>query len=248
MTTREWALGARPGADENQAWAEVEDALGAELVRVRQVHGADILVRRRDDESSKTWKPEADIVVSNDPRVAAAIQTADCVPLLIADRLTGSVAAAHAGWRGLAAGVPGLTVEAMTRAFSSVPADLIVAAGPSIGACCYEVGPDVRERFIRAGWAEAALERWFVKDPQSTPANPSMPGLRAPRPGYAYFDAARSARDQLEAAGVPADQVFFADLCTASHPGTLCSYRRDGTNAGRMVAAIRAGLVERGPV
>jgi polyphenol oxidase len=243
MTTREWALGARSGADEIQAWAEVEEAMGAALVRVRQVHGADTLVMRRDDEFPTTSKSEADIVVSNDPRVAAAIQTADCVPLLIADRRTGSVAAAHAGWRGLASGVPRVAVEAMARAFSSVPDDLIVAAGPSIGACCYEVGPDVRERFTSAGWPESALGRWFVRDARSTPTNPSMPGLRAPRPGHAYFDAARSARDQLEAAGVPARQIFLADLCTASHPGTLCSYRRDGTNAGRMAAAIRARMV-----
>ncbi|HVH27117.1 MAG TPA: peptidoglycan editing factor PgeF [Vicinamibacterales bacterium] len=243
MTTREWALGGRPGADENHAWTEVEHAMGSALVRVRQVHGADVLVLRRDDELPTTWGPVADIVLSNNPGVAVAIQTADCVPLLIADRRTGSVAAAHAGWRGLAAGVPGVTVEAMTRAFSSVPADLIVAAGPSIGACCYEVGPDVRERFTRAGWPEAALERWFANYARPTPANPSMPGLRAPRPGHPYFDAALSTRDQLEAAGVPAGQIFLADLCTASHPGALCSYRRDGTNAGRMAATIRARIV-----
>jgi YfiH family protein len=184
---------------------------------------------------------EADIVLSNDPRVAATIQTADCIPLLMADRRTGSVAAAHAGWRGLAAGVPGVTVQAMIRGFSSRPADLVVAAGPSIGVCCYEVGPDVRERFVEAGWPEAALDRWFVETARPTPTNPSMPG-RAPQPGHAYFDGARSARDQLEAAGIPADQIFLAQLCTASHPGTFCSYRRDGREAGRMAAAIRARI------
>jgi YfiH family protein len=242
MTTQEWALGLRSGVDEGQAWAEVEHAIGATLVRVRQVHGADVVTLREDDEFPTTRMPEADIVLSNDPRVAPTIQTADCIPLLMADRRTGSVAAAHAGWRGLAAGVPGVTVQAMTRAFSSRPADLIVAAGPSIGACCYEVGPDVRERFVGAGWPEAALDRWFVERAQPTQVNPSMPGLRAQRPGQAYFDASRSARDQLEAAGIPADQIFLAELCTASHPGTFCSYRRDGTQAGRMAAAIRARI------
>ena len=92
------ATNAGPGTRSRTRWAPA-------LVRVRQVHGADILVRRVGDDAADTL-PEADIIVSNDPTVAAAIQTADCVPLLLADRRTGAVAAAHAGWRGLAAGVP----------------------------------------------------------------------------------------------------------------------------------------------
>jgi purine-nucleoside/S-methyl-5'-thioadenosine phosphorylase / adenosine deaminase len=248
MTTREWSLGGRSRADdENLGWAEVEDALGATLVRVHQVHGADVMVRRR-GAALQASRPDADIVVSDDPRVAIAIQSADCVPILVADRRTGSVAAAHAGWRGLARGVPRATVEAMTREFSSLPGDLMVAVGPSIGACCYEVGPDVRERFAGAAWSAAMVDRWFFDCAQPTPTNPSMPGLRAPRPGHSYFDAARSARDQLEAAGVPTGQIFLADLCTASHPGILCSYRRDHAEAGRMVAAIRARIVTQSEV
>ena len=100
------------GGDERRAWDEIADAMGARLVRVRQVHGADILVRRVGDDAADTL-PEADIIVSNDPAVAVAIQTADCVPLLLADRRTGAVAAAHAGWRGLAAGVPRIAVDAL---------------------------------------------------------------------------------------------------------------------------------------
>ncbi|MGB7219369.1 MAG: laccase domain-containing protein, partial [Vicinamibacterales bacterium] len=145
------------------------------------------------------------------------------------------------GWRGLAAGVPQVTVEALGREFSSRPADLVVAAGPSIGACCYEVGADVRQQFEKAGFLSADLARWFHAGPQPTPANPSMPGLPAtPRADHWHFDGWAAVRDQLMAAGVPRDQINVAGLCTASHPGALCSCRRDGPPAGRMAGVVRA--------
>jgi len=150
------------------------------------------------------------------------------------------VAAAHAGWRGLAAGVPRVTVEALEREFGSRPADLAVAAGPSIGACCYEVSADVRRHFEAAGFHGADLARWFHTRPQPTATNPSLPGLPpTPRAEHWYFDCWAAVRDGLAAAGVPRDQIFVAELCTASHPGALCSYRRDGAPAGRMAATIR---------
>jgi YfiH family protein len=203
-------------------------------------------VRRVGDPAIDT-PPAADIIVSNDPTVAAAIQTADCIPLLLADRRTGAVAAAHAGWRGLAAGVPRAAVDALGHELGSHPADLVAVAGPSIGACCYEVGADVRQRFAEAGFADATLDRWFFETAQPTPRNPSMAGLSTgPRPDHWYFDGGRSTRDQLESAGVPPDQVFVVELCTASHPDVLCSYRRDGAGAGRLAGVIRAGGIRVG--
>jgi hypothetical protein len=184
--------------------------------------------------------PQADIIITDDPAAALAVQAADCVPLLMADRRIGGVAAAHAGWRGLAARVPGVTVEALSREFGSRPADLVVAVGPSIGACCYEVGANVRQHFETAQFPDADLARWFHTDPQPTAANPSLPNLLAARrAGHWYFDCWAAIRDGLATAGVPADQIFVAELCTASHPAALCSYRRDGAPAGRMVGAIR---------
>jgi hypothetical protein len=193
---------------------------------MRQVHGAAVVVRRAGDapRSAGESLPDADISISNDPSLAVAIQTADCVPLLIADRVTGAVAAAHAGWRGLAAGVPGVTVAALARELGSAPVDLIAAIGPSISAECYEVGQDVRSRFLAAGFSSDQLERWF------------LPGMR---PGHWLFDGGRSARDQLEAAGVHAGSILTSGLCTATHPDLFCSYRRDGAGAGRIAAAIR---------
>jgi purine-nucleoside/S-methyl-5'-thioadenosine phosphorylase / adenosine deaminase len=228
FTTRAWALGSGSGGD--QEWAPVAAALSvdlAHLVRVRQVHGAAVAVRRLGDPARSGNRDEADIVVSNDPLVALAIQTADCVPLLIADSKSGAVAAAHAGWRGLAAGVPRAAVEALAKAFNARPEDLVAAIGPCISAPLYEVGPDVAERFAAAGFDERLLERWFSE------------GERA---DHWQFDGWRAASDQLEAAGIPPHQVHVAALCTATYPALLCSYRRDGTRAGRMAAAIRCRL------
>jgi YfiH family protein len=183
------------------------------------VHGKRAVAARQESGSL----PDADIVVSNRTDLALVVQAADCVPLLIADMRTGAVAAAHSGWRGLAAGVPGETVSALTREFGSRPGDLLAAIGPAIGQCCYEVGDDVREAMVRA-FGEADGSNWFTVGRVS---------------GKWMFDTWASARAQLEMAGVPDGQVFGAGLCTASHPDAFCSYRRDGPPAGRIAAAIR---------
>lgn len=226
FTTREWALGSRAGAADED-WQAIATSLGVDpdhLVRMHQVHGASVAVRRAGEAAEPASLPDADIVMSNDPSLALAIQTADCVPLLMADRVTGSVAAAHAGWRGLAAGVPGAAVAALAREFGSVPANLIAAVGPSISAERYEVGEDVRERFVAAGFSAAELENWL------------LPG---DRPQHWRFDGWRSVHDQLATAGLPASNIHIAALCTATHPHLFCSYRRDGKGAGRIAAAIR---------
>jgi len=229
FTTREWSIGSSSGNGAD-GWAAVADSMGvapARLARLRQVHGAGIVVHRAGEASPNEHAalPAADIVLSDDPAVALAIQTADCVPLLMADTRSGVVAAAHAGWRGLAAGVPAVAVAAMTREFGSRPADLVAAIGPSISASRYEVGQDVRAAFDACGAAHDRLGAWF---PSQT------------RPGHWLFDGSRAAADQLRGAGLLDGRVHHAGLCTAEHPDLFCSYRRDGRGAGRMAAAIRA--------
>ncbi len=239
FTTRSWRLGS-PGAPPADGWSDVAEAIGvdaAHLVRLHQVHGGAAFVA----DHRPQLLPTADIVVS-DRDNAIAVQAADCVPLLIADTRRGVVAAAHAGWRGLAASVPHAAVAAMAREFDSRPEDLIAAAGPSIGACCYEVGSEVRDAFIRADGNDGRVDRWFVSEPQPTAVNPSLPGVAAPaRPGHWFMDTWAIVRAQLEDAGVPADRIHVAELCTASHPAWFCSYRRDGAPAGRLAAVIRRG-------
>jgi YfiH family protein len=225
FTTREWALGvAQPEPDLASAWGEVAEALGVppdRLVRMRQVHGASVVVHHAGQ--TPAVAAEADIIMTDDPSTAIAIQTADCVPLLMADARTGVVAAAHAGWRGLAAGVPSVAVDALARSFDVHPADLVVAMGPSISAACYEVGLDVRRTFESTPFADR-LDAWFPK---------------MTRPGHWLFDGWQAARDQLVGAGVHVDAIHSSELCTFTNADTCCSYRRDGKAAGRMAAAIR---------
>lgn len=245
FTTRSWAFGSASEAERPAAWETVGRSLGADagsLCRTQQMHGADVIVRRTGEPPCGNQPIEqADIIISDDPARVLAIQTADCVPLLVADRRTRVVAAAHAGWKGMAAGVPRKTIAALAREFGSRPEDLIAVAGPSVGACCYEVGADVRDAFRRGGFTEMVIQRWFFAAPQPTASNPSMPGLpHAPRKDHWFFDGWAATRHQLEEAGIPASQIHTAELCTASHPGIWCSYRRDAQAAGRIAGAIRS--------
>ncbi|MEP7305339.1 MAG: peptidoglycan editing factor PgeF [Acidobacteriota bacterium] len=241
FTNRSWLLGssAAPGPD---AWSEIADGVGTDpdrLLRVRQVHGADVLLHRA---AGPPVSPgiAADIIAGDDASTALAIVTADCVPLLIGDVRTGAVAAAHAGWRGTALRVAAAAVHAMTTAFGSRPADLVAAIGPSIGPCCYEVGVDVRERFVGESFQDAELARWFSTEAGQLPANPPMARRTTPQsPDALFLNLWKATRDQLVVAGVRPHHIFIAELCTASHAETLCSYRRDGQNAGRLAAVIR---------
>jgi YfiH family protein len=230
FTTRQWPLGSAEDEDRTSAWGDVARALdvdAAHLSRAHQVHGASVLVCRRGDPPPPADRPlpDADIIVSDDPALALAIQTADCVALLVADTRTGAVAAAHAGWRGLAAGVPQVAVKALRDVFGSRPEDVVAAIGPSISAPRYEVGADVRARFEAAGHSPADIAGWF---------------LDGARPAHWQFDGWRSAREQLERAGVVHGHIYGSALCTASHPDAFCSYRRDGKAAGRIAGAVRA--------
>ncbi|MBM3771049.1 MAG: laccase domain-containing protein [Acidimicrobiia bacterium] len=250
FTTALWALGARARdataetgeSSLEEAWRQVTDALSIDqhrLVRATQVHGAAVIVGTR--AAVDRVRPEADIILLGEPDAAAAVQAADCVPMLMVDRATGVVAAAHAGWRGMAARVPQVALRALETTFGSRPANVIVALGPSIGACCYEVGPDVRDAFASTHFSNTLLDRVFLEQPHASNLNKPMPPLAtaARRPDRWFFDGWLMASDQLVEAGVPKAQIYGAGLCTASHPRVLCSYRRDGVPAGRVVGAIR---------
>ena len=244
FTAKRWRLGASsvllsdPGA-----WLEVAEAMDVDsgrLKRLRQVHGAEAVSHRRGAATGESGQPEADIVMSDDPALALAVQTADCVPILVADPRKRVVAAVHAGWRGLVARAPVMAVERLAADFGSRAADLVVAVGPAIAACCYEVGGDVRARFEDAGFSAPQLDRWFSRDPVASRVNPAMPSLSPDRKvGHWFFDASQAARDELASAGVSRGRIFVSGLCTASHPDVFCSYRRDGAPAGRMSASIR---------
>ena len=212
-------------------WWRLADALGVRrILTLTQIHGRNAVVVRR-GESTPRGKPEADILVSNDPEVAIAVRAADCVPLLLADSNTGAVAAVHAGWRGTAAGAATAAVEALGREFGARPEDLVAAVGPSIGACCYEVGSELVDAFAAAGHARHLIDRWFVTTPPARGSREVSP-LR--------LDVAAANRDQLLLAGVAEEHIHMSGLCTAMHLDVLTSYRKEQENAGRLAGVIRA--------
>ena len=241
FTTRQLRL---RGETERDDWAAAAATIGVSsdrLLRLTQVHGRDVVTVRRgaseicgaargvdrsgpvegDGRDGASW-PEADILLSDDPSVALAIQVADCVPLLVADRRSGAVAGVHAGWRGTAAGAAPAAVAALGREFGALPEDLVVAQGPSIGACCYVVGPELVEAFEAGGFGRW-IDRWFREVE-----------------GQIRLDLWMANRDQLIEAGIREDDIHQPGLCTASHPQWFASYRRDGPGTGRIAAVIRS--------
>jgi YfiH family protein len=216
FTTRDISFAGETGT---AAFARLADSFGAseaDLVRVRQVHGRRILHVSPDEPHD--GPAEADAIVSTDPRRVITVRVADCVPIVLADRRQRSVAAVHAGWRGTAAGIAAATVEAM-RASGVDQADLVAAVGASIGPCCYQVDERVRAAFEPHG---AAGAKW----------------LKPEGPGAWRLDLWAANRDQLAAAGVPAEAIHMARRCTAHHPPDWFSHRREGPAAGRMMAAV----------
>ena len=219
-----------------EAWGRMSEALGVgEVVTLRQVHGRDVIAVRRESGPTPAECP-GDVLVSDDPNVAVAVRAADCVPLLMADARRGAVAAVHAGWRGTAAGAAVAAVDALAREYGTTPADLIVAIGPSIGPCCYEVGSELVDAFAAAGHQRYLIDRWFLtpSSPQSR-VRPVLGGRERPR---LRLDVAGANRDQLVLAGVPDSQICVAGLCTAMHLDVLTSYRAEREKAGRLVGVI----------
>lgn len=193
----------------------------AALVRPRQVHG--VTVARV--VGGAAAPAEADAIVCATPGVAVAVVTADCVPVLAATRDGAAVAAIHAGWRGLAAGVVGEGIAALRAAAPG--AELVAAIGPCIGPCCYEIDAPV---------VDALGERFG--DAVATALAPT-------RPGHHRLDLVVLVRDALVRAGLAPDAIgALADACTHCDPARFHSYRRDGAGAGRLLHHIAARRVD----
>ena len=202
----------------------------SKVAMVHQVHGHHVVVIRKGQQVSAS-RPDADALISDASDIAIAVRAADCVPLLMADRTRGVVAAVHAGWRGTVARVAVAAIEALGREFGTRPEDLVVAIGPNIGACCYEVGSELVDAFAAAGHERYLIDRWFLSPP---------PARGSHDRSALSLDVARANVDQLILAGVPEEQVFPSGLCTAMHLDVLTSYRKEKEKAGRIAGAIRA--------
>jgi YfiH family protein len=191
--------------------AEWLEAMGApSIVQVRQVHGARAVL------ASDAAGAEADAIVARAEgagdvgagALAIGVRVADCVPVLVASLDTGDAAAIHAGWRGVVGGVVGSALELLGGA----ERERIACIGPCIGACCFEVGAEVAER-------------------------PGLVSFVVFRSGEkAYVDLRAAVRAQLVAAGVK--RIEDVPGCTKHEPERFHSFRRDGAESGRMLAAI----------
>jgi polyphenol oxidase len=220
FTTRAICISRDPSSPAMRSVAATLGLTPEAIVQVHQVHGCDISELRDGSALSAT---DADVLVSSDSGRAIGVRVADCVPVLLADDSGATVAAIHAGWRGVAQRVAIAAVDHLRTRLGIRPARLVAAIGPSIGPCCYEVGEETREAFRAQGHAAALLDQWFV-----TTAS-----------GRLHLDLWRAVRDQLEGAGMLATHIFTAELCTVMHPELFFSYRRDGEAAGRMGAFVR---------
>lgn len=179
-----------------------------ELTTAKQIHSARVL-----DACGKKGEQigEGDAIISSEPGVAVGIRTADCVPILLVDVNHHVVAAVHAGWRGTAANIAGATVAEM-RSRGVRPENLRGAIGPSIGSCCYEVGPEVTQ----------ALSLW----------QPELAGLKIPT----KVDLPAINAIQLREAGV--GDIWISGECTYCNPGRFFSFRRERERAGRMLTFV----------
>ena len=176
------------------------------------------------------------------PGVLLAIQTADCLPVIIVDPKRHAVGVFHAGWRGTVKRIVEKGVGEMVRCFGSRPKDMKAAIGPGIQGCCYEVGEEVRTKFESQFSYGASLFR-EIKD--SDPVREKYPllFLTARAPGHSelpkkiFLDLVEANRQQLIAAGVLKKNIeTSSSLCTNCHPELLFSYRAEKGKTGRMMA------------
>ncbi|GBC78297.1 Laccase domain protein YfiH [bacterium HR08] len=194
------------------------------LITLRQRHTNRCLIF--DPSGGASWSespPIGDAVATRSGEVVLGIQTADCAPIFIFDPRTRARAAIHAGWRGTLGRIVERALTAMVVHFGTRAEDCYAAIGPTIGPCCYEVGPDVLEPFRREfPYAEA-----MIVAPTAS--------------GRARLDLVEANIRQLLACGLSRARIFASGLCTACHPQLFFSYRRDAKTtdrAGRMLSVI----------
>ena len=188
-----------------------------------------------------------DGLITRTPGLLIAIQTADCLPVILVDVKSRAVGVFHAGWRGTLKRIVEKGVGQMFRCFGTRPRDLKAAIGPGVQGCCYQVGEEVRTKF-RSQFAYA--DKLFREVKESDPVREKYPLLflsaRAPGhgelPPQIFLDLVEANRQQLLAAGVPKKNIESSPLCTSCHPELLFSYRAERGKTGRLmgVAGIRA--------
>lgn len=189
------------------------------IAQVNQVHGAAVIRARRDGSSAD----DADGLWFDGDGLILAIKAADCAPVWLADMASKRFALVHAGWRGVADGIIASAVDALAAGGSRAE-ELAIAVGPHLRPCCFEVGPEVAERFTAI---EGAVQ------------SANQLKLERRRSDSVSLDLTAVILADLTDLGVRAEQVFVATACTRCHPELFHSYRRNGSG-GPLMAAIAA--------
>jgi hypothetical protein len=188
-------------------------APGWPVLKLKQVHSGVVL--EMDDTWAASEAQEGDAAITALPGALLAVQTADCVPILVAHVEARCVAAIHAGWRGTAARIAEKTVERLIRKYGVHAEDLCAVIGPHIGVCCYEVGPDVTNA---------------MADPSVFESRSSWPKV--------HLNLLEANRKQLLDSGLKMNRIIPSSLCTRCRSDLFFSYRREGDNAGRLLSVI----------
>jgi YfiH family protein len=194
-----------------QRVAEVFDFDPKRLILLNQIHEDKILLARK-PLSSLPSLLEYDAMVSNSPNTFLGILTADCLPIFIVDRAKKAIAAIHAGRQGSALHITSKVLKKLKGEFGSSPNDLIIALGPCIGPCCYEIDEKVFVPEWEAFSTSKGKRRWMV-------------------------DLARINISQLEKEGIRDEQIFRINLCTSCRSDLFFSYRKEG-QTGRQLSFI----------
>jgi purine-nucleoside/S-methyl-5'-thioadenosine phosphorylase / adenosine deaminase len=221
-------------------------AIGASKMRVvtlRQIH-SDIPQRVDAAGARADEAPQGDALFTREPGILLAVQTADCVPILLADTKRRAVAAIHAGWRGTLRRIAAKTLGRMQMEFGTHPENVIATLGPGIGRCCYEVGSDVAREF-HAQFPNA--REWFdgpfdalasgENDPNWLPWLTMRPPGHPPPSPRVNLDLIAANSAILIDAGVPPRQISASAFCTACRTDLFFSYRRE-RSTGRLIATI----------
>lgn len=218
------------------------DALGQSelpIITLRQIH-SDIahVIPAPTPEA-----PRGDALATSASGLLLAIQTADCIPIMLLDPRRRAIAVIHSGWRGTVARIAAKTLGRMQMDFATKPADVVAAIGPGIGQCCYEVGPDVVKEFATQF---ANAKSWFKgrfdalasdEDPNPLPWLTMMPPGHEPPPPRCHLDLKAANAAMLSDAGVSPNNIFMSELCTSCRPDLFFSYRRERLT-GRMLSTI----------
>jgi YfiH family protein len=214
------------------------------LVSLRQIHSD--VIHRLDGVPADRMPAEplvGDGIVTDTPGLVLAVQTADCLPIILVDRKRRAVGVFHAGWRGTVKRIVEKGVGEIRKHFGSDPRDLVAAIGPGVQGCCYEVGEEVRTKF-EAQFAYASSLFRQVKE--SDPVREKYPllFLTARAPGHSelpvklLLDLVEANRRQLLDAGVMAKNIEVVGPCTACHTELLFSFRAEKGITGRLMAAV----------